>query len=468
MQATTPNMFIVDQYGKEPDIHGDGPLTINEAIRISKLINKYVPAFTKVDNRILDGFEVENVWIENNDLKFILNPGLGVVGRNVFKVPSRLEMVWKNFNLSVPETVSEGSVLLFFEYNDIVSNFPNRPLPQSDPSFETEPHRPTTKLPKDQTMFNPIRVSGNLYDPRSKELIDPENWDESSDKILIFGGTKFRRNDDGAIEIYFNEDDRDSVEINGKMYIPQSWGYAGNMKLDGGLISDGPYEPVEKYPYMIDVYYDKKVFDPAADLILTSKPSTFDEFYLFLNGVLLHPETDYIISDDAKLTFVGRQIYRNDYIYAFENVTGIPSGSIKSLYRAMIEEDTKRIEIENIENVENVFVFYDGFLIDPVHYEIKDGFIKFVSNLETGKYIDVVEMTSSSSSCLEILYNDVPNIVSPYNAFVWGINPTYPYLVFFGGRLVSEDVDYTLRKNIISFSNELVPTSNEKLIVIRV
>ena len=468
MQATTPNMFITDQYGKEAGKNGDGPLTINEAIRISKLINKYVPAFTKVDNRIIDGFEVESVRIENGQLKIVVAPGLGVVGRTVFRLPMRTELVWKDFPLSVPAAVSSGNVLLFFEYSDLIQNFPNRPLPQSDPSFEEEPHYPTTKLPKDQSLFSPIRVGGNLYDPAAKELIDPEKWDESSDKILIFGGIYFRRNSSGAIEVSYDGNDRSPVLINGKEYVPQTCGYAGSITVDGGVISDEPYVPVEKLPYIIDVYYNKSVFDPAAELRLSSVPSTFDEFYLFLNGVLLHPETDFTVSENAVLSFIGHQLHRGDYIYAFENVSGIPSGFLKSLYRAKIEETTKRVDIETMEPDQNLFVFYDGILIDPVQYEIHSGYIKFVVSLEAGKHIDILEAVESPLSCLEILYNDEPNIVSPHNAFIWGINPSKPYLVFYGGKLAAENADYTLRKNIISFSNELVPTSNEKLIVMRV
>ena len=468
MQATTPNMFLTNQYGKEADKNGDGPLTINEAIRISKLINKYVPAFTRVDNRIIDGFEIESVRLEQNDLKIVLEPGLGVIGRNVFKLPMRTELVWKNFPQQVPAAVSSGNVLLFFEYNDLVQNFPNRPLPQSDPSFAEEPHYPTTKLPKDQTLFSPIRVSGNLYDPSTKELIDPETWDDTSSKILIFGGIYFRRNSSGAIEVSYDGNDRNSVYINGWDYVSQSGGYAGSITIDGGLISDGPYVPIEKLPYIIDIYYNKSVFDPAAELKLSSVPSTFDEFYLFLNGILLHPETDFTVSEDAVLTFIGHQLHRNDYIYAFENVSGIPSGFLKSLYRAKIEESGKRIDIEDMEPGRNFFVFYDGLLIDPVQYEINSGYIKFVVALEAGKHIDILEAVESPLSCLEILYNDEPNIVSPHNAFIWGIDPSKPYLVFYGGKFSAENTDYTLRKNIISFSNELVPTSNEKLIVMRV
>ena len=100
MAATTPNMFIADQYGKEYDIHGDGPLTINEAIRISKLINKYVPAFTRTDNRILDGFELEKVFIEKGNLKISVNSGTGVISRNIFKLPVRTDLVWKDFSSS--------------------------------------------------------------------------------------------------------------------------------------------------------------------------------------------------------------------------------------------------------------------------------------------------------------------------------------------------------------------------------
>ena len=121
MVATTPNMFIVDQYGKLPDMHGDGALTVNEAVRLSKLVNKFVPAFSGMDNRIIDGFKIEKVELANNnlDLKISVSSGLGVVGRNLFKVPLKTDLVWKGFSNEVPsDRLSKGKVCIFFEYND--------------------------------------------------------------------------------------------------------------------------------------------------------------------------------------------------------------------------------------------------------------------------------------------------------------------------------------------------------------
>ena len=118
MVATTPNMFITDQYGKLPDMHGDGALTVNEAIRMSKLLNKFSPAFSGIDNRIIGGFRIENVFRDGNDLKISISSGTGVIGRNVFKVPLKTDMVWKNFSRSIPPGVSGGKILVFFEYND--------------------------------------------------------------------------------------------------------------------------------------------------------------------------------------------------------------------------------------------------------------------------------------------------------------------------------------------------------------
>ena len=119
MAATNPNMFICDQYGKLPDIHGDGALAVNEAIRLSKLINKFVPAFSGVDNRIIDGFGIEKVEFEDNKLKVTISSGMGVVGRNLFRVPLKTDLVWEEFGNDIPvDRLSKGKICLFFEYND--------------------------------------------------------------------------------------------------------------------------------------------------------------------------------------------------------------------------------------------------------------------------------------------------------------------------------------------------------------
>lgn len=477
--ATTPNMFIVDPYGKSPKYidsqgniqngNGDGPLTIKEAIRISKLINKYIPAFTRVDNRIIDGFEIESARIEKDNVKIILDPGVGVISRTVFRVPMRTEIVLRDFTPKVPATLQKGSILLFFEYSDLMEDAPNRPLPQSDSTFAEEPHYPTTKLPKDQTLFNPIKIVGYIYDPETKSLVDQDGWDETTDRILIASGIHFRRLPNNKFEIYYDDDERNSIIVGSQTFVPQNTGYAGSLVIDGGLISDGPYGPIDKLPYVVDIYYDKIVTNPAADIILRSTPSSFNEFYLFVNGILLHPETDYeIASENSKLTFVGRQIKRNDYIYAFENISGLSSGCLKSLYRARIEESGKIINNENISPDLQFFIFYDGQIIDPVYYEVQNESIRFVNTLEAGKYIDILEVIPSPSSRLEVLYNGIPRAVSPHDAFVHELDPYDSHLVFYGGKLVVENSDYTLRKNIISFSNEIDPSSNEKLIVIRI
>ena len=116
--ATTPNMFICDQYGKEKSIDGDGELTISQAIRLSKLINKFAPAFTGFDNRIVTGFRIEEVKLEERNLVVRLGDGCGIIGRNIFKIPMRTNVQWNDFSYAIPNDVKEGRVLLFFEYSD--------------------------------------------------------------------------------------------------------------------------------------------------------------------------------------------------------------------------------------------------------------------------------------------------------------------------------------------------------------
>ena len=465
MVATTPNMFLVDQYGKQESIDGDGALTINQAIRLSKLINKFAPAFTGFDNRITRGFRIEEVKLDGNDLIIVMSDGCGIIGRNVFKIPLRTDMKWENFTYAIPSGITNGRVLLFFEYTDLVQNNALRPVSQS------YPRTPTIKFPQNQAEFNPIQVTVNLYNSETQEIIDSENWDENSSKILITSAIEFKL-ENNNISVSFNKDDRDPIYINGVKYPQQNLGYyedtLGN--ISGGVIQEDTYISTEKKPTIIDVYMNHIVTQPHDDIYIEAVPSDLNNFYLFYNGILLYPGKDYSIDSDTKLTLHQITPVFGDHLYMFENLIDVDKGCLKNRFRQAIDIDKKKIEgLEGIDSNSSALIFYDGKLIfqDQYAMQVESGEIKFIFTLEEGKYLDITQIIPSANSNLEILFSGNVKYSSSY-VQVHGINPKYSYLIFYDGKLMTEGVDLTLQKNVIVFKNGLVLDVNKKLVVVRV
>lgn len=98
VRATTPDVFITDQYGKVPDLHGDGLSLVNDAVRLSRIASHMTPAFAN-DNSIILGYNITSVQIINDDLFIKIDPGLGIINERVFRIPYPIDVVWKNFVL---------------------------------------------------------------------------------------------------------------------------------------------------------------------------------------------------------------------------------------------------------------------------------------------------------------------------------------------------------------------------------
>ncbi len=513
--AITPNMFITDQYGKLPDLNGDGALTVNEAVRLSKLINKFVPAFTGIDNRIIRGFRIEKLYLDGKDLKITLSSGLGGIGRNVFKIPLRFDLIWTNFTLAVPASATKGRVLLFFEYTDLVNEpvktlssrvftgnpiplpqliqkaangeydgyvsenedtpetiqkkvikliasvNPNRPMPQN------APHTPTLKYPLDQYMYSPIRVIGFFYDPETKTLLDPDNWDSESDKILITSAINFERTP--SLKVYFDKEDREPAIVNGEKYIQQNMGYYAGVigAIDGGLIDEDTYISTDKKPTVVDVFINMVVTHPYDPIVLSAMPTSMNDFYLFFNGRLMYPNVDYTVNSDLSVHFAATNLTYGDKIYAFENISDVESGCMRNRLRTTISDSTKRIECPGLTPESIILPFYDRELVFQNNYVVQTGSIKFVSTLEVGKTIDITECMFSPVGVFELIFAGNSTSSASY-VRIKGINPENSYLVFYDGKLMMENFDYNLQKNVIVFRNGLILDVNNKLVVLRV
>ena len=99
--------------------------------------------------------------------------------------------------------------------------------------------------------------------------------------------------------------------------------------------------------------------------------------------------------------------------------------------------------------------------------EVQNGSVKFVSNLEEGKWLDVTRCIFTRDSDLEMMFYGNSELSSPYLR-VEGIRKEDAYLVFYDGKLMMESIDYRLQKNIIIFLNELILDVTKKIVVLRI
>lgn len=353
----------------------------------------------------------------------------------------------------------------------IASMNPNRPMPQN------APHTPTLEYPLDQYLYSPIKVCGYFYNPETGETVppsgwDPEtkgpDWDVNSSKVLLTSSIDYDATSAAEITISYDAYNRESTEINGESFPQQSGGYyAGSIgSIGGGDISGGPEEPDDKMPTAIAEYLDMVVSRPHDPIKLDLIPSSLNEFYLFYNGRLLYPNSDYVIETDGKISFTAAELQYGDKIYAFENLAA-DKGCMKSRVREVIPTATKTIECEDLHTNSYILPFYDGELVFQNNYEVQEGRVRFVSVLEEGKHLDITECLFAEDSVLEVAFAGSSSTSSSYLS-VRGVRKENCYLVFYDGKFMMENVDYMLQKNTIVFLNGLILDVNKKILVLRV
>ena len=348
---------------------------------------------------------------------------------------------------------------------------PNRPMPQN------APHTPTLEYPLDQYLYSPVKIMGYFYNPETEEVVPPNGWDpdtqgpiwdEKSEKILLSSSIDYDATSAAEIEVVFNEEDRETTTINGTDFPQQNGGYyAGTIgAIDGGVVGEDGPDPGDKHPTAIAQYLNMVVTRPYDKIKMDLVPSSLDEFYLFLNGILLYPNIDYTIDEDGQIEFAAAVLEYGDKIYAFENLAA-EKGCLKNRVRMTIPETTKRIDCEDIHPTSYILPFYDGELVFLTSYEVQEGSVKFVNTLDEGKNIDITECLFSPDSSLEVAFAGSSKTTSTYIG-INGIRKENVYLVFYDGKLMMENVDYMLQKNAISFLNGIVLDVNKKLLVLRV
>ncbi len=234
IRTMTPGDFVTSQYGRVPNQpHGDGDFTLNQAIRMTYIVDKITPAFSLGDNIITIGFYLkdDSFWeFDNDDLIITLEPGGGVIGKHVFVIPFRIVATIQNFKNQIPSSLREGQLLLYFGYKDLMQEYTDRPYPLSEPRY------PEFDPPADQSGFDPISLNFGFYNPETKKTVVGTEWDVNENKILLTSELHYELDEYDNLKLWFNPNNRLDVEINGGWFHQQNGGYLHFSDIDGGII----------------------------------------------------------------------------------------------------------------------------------------------------------------------------------------------------------------------------------------
>lgn len=445
-RSTTPDVFITDQYGKLPDLNGDGPLTINEAVRLSKIVNGYAPAFTGgLKNKIISGFMIDEscVKFENEkDLVVRLPPGTAIIDGIIFKTHLYIEARWDNFLNSVPPNLAEGKILIYFEYEDVVTNYEDRPLPQS---YTREP---TVAIPKNQVGFNPIKLCHAFYDPEIKDVVN-SSWNEESNVILISSNISYKKNEDGTLKIEVNDEDTNPVVIKGEEYKPEGGGNPSVIEVDGGALDEIDPDGVNKPFKGINVSINESVDDPYEPIELVYPLSS--DSGVFFNGILYYPDVDYKLNE-TQILFQDDILTPGKQIFAFENLKKSDFGYMSMKYSGISRVNAKKIIINGVTSNGKYLVFLNGLL--QTEYTVGTNYISM--SVKAGEWVIVYEVFEGKN--ISFVYSgDAPNS-SIFRAF--NLTTSRNYLVFYNGVLYLENLDFRLLPNTIIMNFAMKATKN--------
>jgi len=476
---TTPDVFITDQYGKLPDLHGDGELTINQAIRLSKIVNGFVPAFATDNNRLISGFLISRseVKLVGEDLHINIPMGVGIIDKIVFKIPTTLTTTWKNFKNQIPPGMSSGRILIYFAHKDTMQNALDRPYPQN------HPRHPTIELPENQVGYDPIRICRAFYDPETQKIVNSE-WDKDETKVLISGSIKFEvgSNEDGSsngdLNLWVDEDDRSSIIIDtGEILqdgmsvteemIQQGGGFYDLSVIDGGHL-DAVFEH-DKKPSGIVVLLKQVSTGHNTVFQLSEVPKDINALYVFFNGILYRRGVDWVYdSVNNVIEFKNGVIASGGVIYVFENVSISDYGYMRSLYFSDVQEVSNAIPVVGLTEKSKYMIFIDGLHIretDILNVDDKNIYMNY--NLKVGSWVNVTEIVTGKKSPrkIELLYRGPARDSAVMT--IYGINGDRTLLVFYNGVLYLENYDYRLTLNTISF-NQLPLSSKNEIIILGV
>ena len=210
----TPDQFVNQEFGKT-----GGTTTVNEAVRMSRYINKLSRAHVQ-DNSVIYGFN-PTISFTDKDLIVTISKGKLIQDSTVIEIPNISIVTFTN----LPAYVSGAGklvVLTNFKYSDSS----NSSRPKIDRTYSI-----TDPTPVDQVLFNPFSFEIKLYDENTSIVAD---YDPESNKILVASIKYVIQN--GIITDSFVTEDR-NININGTSTEVQYGGRLNGRMVDGGKIS---------------------------------------------------------------------------------------------------------------------------------------------------------------------------------------------------------------------------------------
>jgi len=493
-KSTTPEDFVVNPWGKVPDINKDGALTTTEAIRMSKIINELTMAFSK-DNQILYGFFVESAELDGLDLKLTIGGGSAIVDKTFVNTPIAMKAVWKNFCNELPLNY-QGNILitLEFEYSLDVPNLPSAPpitnpkhlsktpmgagtpydrMRDGRPVYQKHRQQPEIQYDKNQIGFNPFKIHGYLYDPETKQFVG-SGWNKDQDVIILTGNINWKRHGDGTVELKLDGGAaRDDIVIHFSdgtviTYDQQGGGSKDRAsKVDGGIILANT---IVAKATGINILYDGYISDDSLQFKISNR-STDSEIYVFYNGIYYSEGVDYLYNAYTKmLTFSTAFLKKSKYLFIYENILPSARGYMKKIYENKTMTSSKVINIPGLDPTKNYLIFYNGLCIHKLlDYTITTNTLTLGTGVTIvlGAVLSVTELIPGVSLEKNInLITDSLITLSVQNQSV-GVEIYKKYLVFYNGIYYANVYDYALSSGLISFNN-FIPQIGKSLKIIQI
>lgn len=460
---TTPDIFLTDQYGKDPAPHGDGPLKIDQAIRLSKIVNRIVPAFGS-NNSIIYGFLLESVYLDGDDLYFKISDGTGIIDKTVFILNYSILSCWKNFKNIIPPNLQSGQILLYFGYKDSITNNINRPYPQKQPISVVN------NYPEDQFDFDPISINTAFYNSKTKEVVNSE-WDLDEQKILITASIFYERNSYGNVKIWTTENKSDVIVIKDgeqEKFEQQAGGFNFTKLVDGGSLS------TEKITETvgINVLLNEEIVSKNQTFELPYEITDTQNLNIFCNGIKYRIPDDVLFENGKYISLKNNLSPIGKQIYAYQQITNSSFGSLNTIYSEKITQseiiETSEIIIDGISVDSDLLIFYNGILLSNDDVSILENKIIFLNKIKKDTIIEVIKINTSRSypKNIEVIY-DGEMTTNGSSISVFNLNPNRSYLVFYNGIFYNPKTDYTVGQNTILFK-DLFLLRNRKIKIIGV
>lgn len=457
-KIATPEDFVINNFGKESNVNLDGALTVNEAVRISRILDGNALAF-KSDNTVINGFVVSDGKLVGDDLFFKISIGKAIIDSTLIETPISFNCNWANLKKIVPATPVRGKLLIYLEFKFSDQDVEHRPIKQDVELFPTIPFK------SQQSEFNPYLICGSIYDNDTKMLIN-EVWDKNKCRILLIHIAYHWENGDLILDFGYTDEKIEVIFPDGSQedHINQGGGVQnpdGSCEIDGGVLSQ---LPTVTDPIGIIVLYNTFISDFTQQIKLRKKPES-DHIVVCYNGTLYYRDRDWIFTDNTKLfiRFLFPNLERGKSLYIFEIVQKSAFGYYEKIYSSEVMEATENINIPSINISGDFLLFHNGILQQKDRdYTILKNTLLLNFSKHDHDYLELLEIHSG-----RFFKTILDTLVSRYSKEIYfvSISENYAYLVFYNGILYHRNIDYIVSSGKITFNTLYMEATNSIKII---